>query len=350
MNILKTTSNLSQGNVTCLIFNFFEYVEDEHLVYAAKRNRNLKRLALPIWSRLPVSGMRKAFKYWKGLESLTVPDFKSPMKLMKAIGTNCKNFSELKLTCNFNLDYANAIVKYVPKLKSHSSDFLVPMDISGVLLLPSPSSSRHCQKRVTAVMPTVPVTLGSHCSAHPTVKTKAQSDRTDNPEQNPTKNGQKTPHTRLHAPPEVSASRACVPPTVCPSDPSVPTGPSLTSSLITVDIEVVVQQVLSHTSTALSVTSGKQPWFFDTACCNHMTPDESKFSDKAPLEHPITIYIVDGTPMPVSHKGTISSSCLSLSDTFHIPKLSLNLFSVSQLCELGVDLLFTNHGVDVQDP
>ena len=32
MNILKTTSNLSQGNVTCLIFNFFEYVEDEHLV------------------------------------------------------------------------------------------------------------------------------------------------------------------------------------------------------------------------------------------------------------------------------------------------------------------------------
>ena len=34
---------------------------------------------------------------------------------------------------------------------------------------------------------------------------------------------------------------------------------------------------------------------------------------------------------------------------FHIPKLSLNLLSVGQLCELGVDLLFTNHGVDVQD-
>lgn len=81
------------------------------------RNRNLKRLALPIWSRLTVSGMRKAFKYWKGLESLTVPDFSSPMKLMKAIGTNCKNFSELKLTCNLNVDYANAIVKYLPKLK-----------------------------------------------------------------------------------------------------------------------------------------------------------------------------------------------------------------------------------------
>ena len=51
--------------------------------------------------------------------------------------------------------------------------------------------------------------------------------------------------------------------------------------------------------------------------------------------------------MPVSHKGTISSPCLSLSDTFHIPKLSLNLLSVGELYELGIDLLFINHGVDV---
>ena len=81
-----------------------------------------------------------------------------------------------------------------------------------------------------------------------------------------------------------------------------------------------------------------------------MTPDESQFSDKAPLEHPITIYTTDGAPMPVSHKITITSPCLSLSDTFHIPKLSLNLLSVGQLCELGINLLFTNYGVDVQDP
>ena len=81
-----------------------------------------------------------------------------------------------------------------------------------------------------------------------------------------------------------------------------------------------------------------------------MTLNESQFSDKTPLEHPITIYTTDGTPMPISHKGTISSPCLSLSDTFHIPKLSLNLLFIGQLCELGIDLLFTNHGVDVQDP
>ena len=129
---------------------------------------------------------------------------------------------------------------------------------------------------------------------------------------------------------KASLPRAAI---VCPSDPSVPTGPSLTSSLTTADIEAVVQQVLSRTSTALSVTSSKQPWFFDTACCKHMTYDESQFFDKAPLEHPIIIYTADGTLISVSHKGTISSPCLSLNDTFHIPKLSLNLLSVGQLCE-----------------
>ena len=67
---------------------------------------------------------------------------------------------------------------------------------------------------------------------------------------------------------KASLSRAAA---ACPSYPSVPTSLSLASSLTTADIEVVVQQVLSHTSTALSVTSGKQPWFFDTARCNHMT-------------------------------------------------------------------------------
>ena len=71
---------------------------------------------------------------------------------------------------------------------------------------------------------------------------------------------------------KVSLPRAA---TVCPSDLSVLTGPSLASSLTKADIEAVVQQVLFRTSTTLSVTSGKQPWFFDTTCCNHITPDES---------------------------------------------------------------------------
>ena len=51
-----------------------------------------------------------------------------------------------------------------------------------------------------------------------------------------------------------------------------------------------------------------------------MTLDESQISDKAPLAHLISIYTANGTPMPVSHKGTISTPSLSLSDTFQTPK------------------------------
>ena len=54
--------------------------------------------------------------------------------------------------------------------------------------------------------------------------------------------------------------------------------------------------------------------------------------------------------MHVHHKGTISSPNLSFNNTFQIPKLSLNLFSVGQLCELCIDVLLTNHGVDMQVP
>ena len=62
-----------------------------------------------------------------------------------------------------------------------------------------------------------------------------------------------------------------------------------------------------------------------------MTLYESQFSDKAPLAHPISIYTADETFMPVSHKGKISTPNLSLSDTFHIPKLSFNFLSIGHL-------------------
>ena len=95
--------------------------------------------------------------------------------------------------------------------QSHSSDFLVPVDISDVLPLPSPSSSSHCQKRATTFTPTVPATLGYQRSAYSTAKEKAQKDRIANPEQNLTKNGQRLHYTRRQALAEVPASRARAP-------------------------------------------------------------------------------------------------------------------------------------------
>ena len=39
---------------------------------------------------------------------------------MQVISTYCKNFSELKIMCPFDLDFASALIKYVPKLKVFS--------------------------------------------------------------------------------------------------------------------------------------------------------------------------------------------------------------------------------------
>ena len=60
-------------------------------------------------------------------------------------------------------------------------------------------------------------------------------------------------HKFVHKQNKASLPRATA---VCPSDPSVPTGPSLASSLTIANIEAVVQQILYCTSTALSITSG----------------------------------------------------------------------------------------------
>ena len=89
--------------------------------------------------------------------------------------------------------------------RSHSSYFLVAVDISSILPLPLPSFSNHCQKRVSTITPIVPATLGSH--VHPTTKAKAQSDRTNNPEQNLTKNSHKVFDMRPHMLPKASNYR-----------------------------------------------------------------------------------------------------------------------------------------------
>ena len=104
---------------------------------------------------------------------------------------------------------------------------------------------------------------------------------------------------------------------------------------------------MSQPYPALSITSGNKSRFLDLACCNHMTSHASHFSQKTPLAPSLIIYIVDNSHMSVSHIGTVSYPNLTIPDTYLVPKLSLNLLSISQLCELGLDLHFSNHGVDV---
>ena len=57
-----------------------------------------------------------------------------------------------------------------------------------------------------------------------------------------------------------------------------------------------------------------------------------------------TITTADSSAMTVSHVGSIFTPNLSISYVFCVPKLHLNLLSVGQLTELGLNLFFSSRG------
>lgn len=89
------------------------------------------------------------------------------------------------------------------------------------------------------------------------------------------------------------------------------------------------------------------PWFFDSDSCYHMTFDPSLLSSKTFNPSTPTIHTADGSHMHVSQVGHVSTSHLTLPNTYLVPKLILNLITEGQLCELGLDLQLSFNGCQV---
>ena len=81
-----------------------------------------------------------------------------------------------------------------------------------------------------------------------------------------------------------------------------------------------------------------------------MSPDSQLFSSVIPTTHAPFIQTANGSHIAASHIGSVSTPTLSLSDTYLILNVTLNLISIGQLCELGFDLWFGSSGCCVQDP
>ena len=105
-------------------------------------------------------------------------------------------------------------------------------------------------------------------------------------------------------------------------------------------------------SSSLSTLSGMSPtfWFMDSACCNHITPHWSLFSELKPAPHPLNIRTANGSTMSDHNIGSISSSNLLVPRVFNVPNLFYNLFFVGQLAELGYRIIFDYSRCIVQDP
>ena len=124
-----------------------------------------------------------------------------------------------------------------------------------------------------------------------------------------------------------------------------------TFTMSTDDLKNIIANVIRMVSNAsyfssLSTLSGMSPsfWLMDFACCNHMKPHLSLFSELKPVPHPLNIRTANGSIISGHNIGSISISNLSVSRVFNVPGLSYNLFFVGQLAKLGYCIIFDYSG------
>ena len=105
-------------------------------------------------------------------------------------------------------------------------------------------------------------------------------------------------------------------------------------------------------SSSLSALSGMShsSWFMDSACCNHITPHSSLFSELKLAPQPLNIRTTNGSTMSGHNIGSVWTFNLLVPGVFNVPNLSYNLFSVGQLAELGYHIIFDYFGCIVQEP
>ena len=84
--------------------------------------------------------------------------------------------------------------------------------------------------------------------------------------------------------------------------------------------------------TALNTMSHITPWIIDSGAFDHMTDAHNLFSIYSPRADNLKVKIVDGTFSLIDGKGSIRiCESITLNPILHVPNLSRNLLSISQL-------------------
>ncbi|BAT83816.1 hypothetical protein VIGAN_04104200 [Vigna angularis var. angularis] len=123
---LKHLLDLSNGNTTYIIFNFYVYLTNEQFIMVAQRTPNLKRVVLPKTGDFLRAGVDTVLSLWRGLESITTTSAVSNYYMILAIGKHYNNITVLKFSDgNFEEKHALAMTKYIPKLKILSIRHLI---------------------------------------------------------------------------------------------------------------------------------------------------------------------------------------------------------------------------------
>ena len=80
-----------------------------------------------------------------------------------------------------------------------------------------------------------------------------------------------------------------------------------------------------------------------------MTPDATFLYHSRPPPHITRVRVADGTLLPVSSIGRLSTSSFSVAAVSHVPRLSMSLMSVSQLTDFDCQVIFDRTFCCVQD-
>uniref|UniRef100_A0A2N9J0W0 CCHC-type domain-containing protein n=1 Tax=Fagus sylvatica TaxID=28930 RepID=A0A2N9J0W0_FAGSY len=97
----------------------------------------------------------------------------------------------------------------------------------------------------------------------------------------------------------------------------------------------------SHSDPSLLSVPVSNTWYFDSASCNHMSSDSQLFSSVIPTTHAPLIQTANGSHITAIHTGSVSTLTLSLSDTYLIPNLTLNLIFAIEWDGCSSSLHFT---------
>ncbi|KAJ0082390.1 hypothetical protein Patl1_09946 [Pistacia atlantica] len=110
--------------------------------------------------------------------------------------------------------------------------------------------------------------------------------------------------------------------------------------------EMLQQMIISAFGLSGNHRVSSKPWYFDSGASNHMTNTVVSLSNVRNYDGNLKINTVDGSSLPISAVGDISSS---LTDVFVSPDLSTNLIYVGQLVDNNCNVHFSCSSCVVQD-
>jgi len=79
-----------------------------------------------------------------------------------------------------------------------------------------------------------------------------------------------------------------------------------------------------------------------------MTPDPTQLSFLSSLDHPL-VQTADGTSLPVTGRGVLSTSSFHVPTVSHVPNLTMQLMSAGQITDHGCRIILESDSYCVQD-